>query len=510
MVSAPRSSCRRRCEALGAGVAIFYRRRPPRRIARDFDACRNRPPVRSSSCVYSRHGPPDRRDGPPLRARGSDRVHELRPPGFGSPGTEEYPNGSAETQVARGEDPSGRSRPARPGLCPGTLQDDGRVLELRHQLLDHLDPDGAVTCSTPASPRGGPAASTIGWPLVSVFTLLIAASMAEIASAYPTAGGLYYWSSRMKNKDSGPVDRLVQPGRPGRDRRRRRLRRRVVRQLSDRRSHPEQLQPRLRERVDVPGDAREWPAPHHGGAPGHPAGPEHRRHPDRGQAQRRVGVVAHRDRIGHRRRAVPDQLWQGSLHPEPVRHRAAGHDGHRLRLRRRAEPGSRRRLRAAVRVPLLIAAGAVDLHGLRRVGPRGRGDDRRPALERLGRLHLGGRLGRGRIHRPAGPGDAPAPSRSGLQLQPRDGPAVQPVLRRQRGRLHDPHLQPGLPGRLARGRHRGGDEPVRPGLRRRRGPDALRLQPRPRRPRLALAAPGVAPSARRPTRSSRSWSSRTC
>ena len=27
--------------------------------------------------------------------------------------------------------------------------------------------------------------------------------MAEIASAYPTAGGLYYWSSRMKNKDWG-------------------------------------------------------------------------------------------------------------------------------------------------------------------------------------------------------------------------------------------------------------------------------------------------------------------
>jgi amino acid transporter len=50
---------------------------------------------------------------------------------------------------------------------------------------------------------GGPAASTIGWPLVSIFTLLIAASMAEIASAYPTAGGLYYWSSRLKNKDWG-------------------------------------------------------------------------------------------------------------------------------------------------------------------------------------------------------------------------------------------------------------------------------------------------------------------
>ena len=50
---------------------------------------------------------------------------------------------------------------------------------------------------------GGPAASTLGWPLVSIFTLMIAAAMAEIASAYPTAGGLYYWSSRMKNKDWG-------------------------------------------------------------------------------------------------------------------------------------------------------------------------------------------------------------------------------------------------------------------------------------------------------------------
>ena len=27
--------------------------------------------------------------------------------------------------------------------------------------------------------------------------------MAEIASAYPTAGGLYYWASRLRNKDWG-------------------------------------------------------------------------------------------------------------------------------------------------------------------------------------------------------------------------------------------------------------------------------------------------------------------
>ena len=49
----------------------------------------------------------------------------------------------------------------------------------------------------------GTAAVLIGWPLVTVFVLTIAASMAEIASAYPTAGGLYYWASKMKNKDWG-------------------------------------------------------------------------------------------------------------------------------------------------------------------------------------------------------------------------------------------------------------------------------------------------------------------
>jgi amino acid transporter len=49
----------------------------------------------------------------------------------------------------------------------------------------------------------GTAAVMIGWPLITVFVLCIAAAMAEIASAYPTAGGLYYWASRMKNKDWG-------------------------------------------------------------------------------------------------------------------------------------------------------------------------------------------------------------------------------------------------------------------------------------------------------------------
>lgn len=43
----------------------------------------------------------------------------------------------------------------------------------------------------------GPIINTYGWPLVSFFVLCIAASMAELASAYPTAGGLYFWAHRL-------------------------------------------------------------------------------------------------------------------------------------------------------------------------------------------------------------------------------------------------------------------------------------------------------------------------
>jgi amino acid transporter len=42
---------------------------------------------------------------------------------------------------------------------------------------------------------GGPAGLGLGWPLVSAGTLLVAVAMAELASAFPTAGALYHWSA---------------------------------------------------------------------------------------------------------------------------------------------------------------------------------------------------------------------------------------------------------------------------------------------------------------------------
>ncbi len=43
----------------------------------------------------------------------------------------------------------------------------------------------------------GPIINSVGWPLVSIFVMIIAASMAELASAYPTAGGLYFWAHQL-------------------------------------------------------------------------------------------------------------------------------------------------------------------------------------------------------------------------------------------------------------------------------------------------------------------------
>jgi amino acid transporter len=48
---------------------------------------------------------------------------------------------------------------------------------------------------------GGPVVITIGWIVVGFFALLVGMSMGEICSAYPTAGGLYYWSAKLARKN---------------------------------------------------------------------------------------------------------------------------------------------------------------------------------------------------------------------------------------------------------------------------------------------------------------------
>jgi len=56
---------------------------------------------------------------------------------------------------------------------------------------------GCLTSYFIAFNNGGPVAISWGWLIVGLMSTLVALAMAEIASAYPTAGGLYYWSSKL-------------------------------------------------------------------------------------------------------------------------------------------------------------------------------------------------------------------------------------------------------------------------------------------------------------------------
>ena len=56
---------------------------------------------------------------------------------------------------------------------------------------------GCLTSYYIAFGQGGPIAVSWGWLLVGLMSTIVALAMAEIASAFPTAGGLYYWSSKL-------------------------------------------------------------------------------------------------------------------------------------------------------------------------------------------------------------------------------------------------------------------------------------------------------------------------
>jgi amino acid transporter len=56
---------------------------------------------------------------------------------------------------------------------------------------------GPVTNFAFAWNAGGPVAISIGWPILCGLVLLVAFSMAELTSAFPTAGGPYWWSAKL-------------------------------------------------------------------------------------------------------------------------------------------------------------------------------------------------------------------------------------------------------------------------------------------------------------------------
>src|SRR3954466_7548286 len=51
--------------------------------------------------------------------------------------------------------------------------------------------------------NGGPAAIAWGWPILTVFILIIGLCMSELVSAYPTSGGIYWWASKLGGPAAG-------------------------------------------------------------------------------------------------------------------------------------------------------------------------------------------------------------------------------------------------------------------------------------------------------------------
>jgi amino acid transporter len=62
---------------------------------------------------------------------------------------------------------------------------------------------GAVTLYGYGLEMGGPLEMSVGWPLATLGTLTVAASMAELCSAFPTAGGTYHWAAALGGPAAG-------------------------------------------------------------------------------------------------------------------------------------------------------------------------------------------------------------------------------------------------------------------------------------------------------------------
>jgi amino acid transporter len=62
---------------------------------------------------------------------------------------------------------------------------------------------GGITAFPVAYSAGGGFSVAIGWLVGGFFALVVAASIGQIASAYPTAGGLYHWSSILGGRGWG-------------------------------------------------------------------------------------------------------------------------------------------------------------------------------------------------------------------------------------------------------------------------------------------------------------------
>ena len=149
---------------------------------------------------------------------------------------------------------------------------------------------GGMTAYWLGMVTGGPRVITLGWIIVGFFALLVGMAMGEICSAYPTAGGLYYWSAKLARKNGATVvvvHGLVQPARPDRRDRQRRLRPRRLHRL---------LHPHVRRRLPADGARHLRDLPARADRPRLAQHVRRQRHQDPRRHQR---VVARRRRGDH-------------------------------------------------------------------------------------------------------------------------------------------------------------------------------------------------------------------
>lgn len=62
---------------------------------------------------------------------------------------------------------------------------------------------GCFTTFGQAWNNGGPIAISWGWPIISIFILIIGFCMSELVSAYPTSGGIYWWACKLGGAKAG-------------------------------------------------------------------------------------------------------------------------------------------------------------------------------------------------------------------------------------------------------------------------------------------------------------------
>ena len=252
---------------------------------------------------------------------------------------------------------------------------------------------GCLTSYFIAFNNGGPIAITWGWLIVGLMSTLVALAMAEIASAYPTAGGLYYWSSKLGSPAWGwftgwfnlvgqiavtaaigyglAIFVTVAPRPAGSTTRTRRSAIFLPYAIVMLAARPAQ----------------------------HVQGQHHR------DAEHDLGLLAHGRRRVHRRSCliiVPDNHQSRRLRL----HR----DDQQLRLLRRTRL---RQHRVLVRLRARPADVAVHDHGLRRLGAHGRGDAPGVADGGCRHVHVGRRLRHLRLGAARSPSRSPCPDTQG-------------------------------------------------------------------------------------------------